>query len=588
LVFGGIVLDKVQIDEIKRNLDIVEVIGDYLELHKAGKGYKALCPFHVEKTPSFYVMPDRQFYHCFGCGKGGDVISFVMDMEGLQFSEAVELLAKRAGIKIKGAHAKSGHESLTDIMEKALSIYRDCLEGASGEIARRYLIQRNLPREWWSHFEIGWAPPAWDYLWRALSKAGVSAKVAIECGLVVEGSRGLYDRFRGRVIFPVRDVTGRLVGFGGRSLSGEGAKYVNTPEGPLFHKGSCLYLLNLAKDAIRETGRAILVEGYMDAIRLHMAGFKEAVASLGTALTEEQGKLIKRFANRCYVCYDADSAGQEASVRGMYILQALGLQVNIVSPPVNSDPDEYLQEKGDKAFEELLKKSLPLPLYHIKIREDLLNDLNFRKKAVEELIEGLSRIDLPDLAPFIPQIAAKLGMPRHALEDLLLDVRAGMAKAGVEKKGKRDRSSVYINAKEQKKETVVAEEAALFSLLWNDLTKRYNLDPEDVFPLISDDRLKTLIAALLNGEQPEELEERWLKSGDRFPLEALAIGNAFCQQFDDKAEVWDVIINALKVKAMKSRYNALYSKMLRGEATRDEVEEVRKIASVLKGGRINI
>ena len=577
-----------QIDEIKRNLDIVEVIGDYLELHKAGKGYKALCPFHVEKTPSFYVMPDRQFYHCFGCGKGGDVISFVMDMEGLQFSEAVELLAKRAGIKIKGAPAKSGHESLTDIMEKALSIYRDCLEGASGEIARRYLIQRNLPREWWSHFEIGWAPPAWDYLWRALSKAGVSAKVAIECGLVVEGSRGLYDRFRGRVIFPVRDVTGRLVGFGGRSLSGEGAKYVNTPEGPLFHKGSCLYLLNLAKDAIRETGRAILVEGYMDAIRLHMAGFKEAVASLGTALTEEQGKLIKRFANRCYVCYDADSAGQEASVRGMYILQALGLQVNIVSLPVNSDPDEYLQEKGDKAFEELLKKSLPLPLYHIKIREDLLNDLNFRKKAVEELIEGLSRIDLPDLAPFIPQIAAKLGMPRHALEDLLLDVRAGMAKAGVEKKGKRDRSSVYINAKEQKKETVVAEEAALFSLLWNDLTKRYNLDPEDVFPLISDDRLKTLIAALLNGEQPEELEERWLKSGDRFPLEALAIGNAFCQQFDDKAEVWDVIINALKVKAMKSRYNALYSKMLRGEATRDEVEEVRKIASVLKGGRINI
>ena len=581
-------MDKVQIDEIKRNLDIVEVIGDYLELHKAGKGYKALCPFHVEKTPSFYVMPDRQFYHCFGCGKGGDVISFVMDMEGLQFSEAVELLAKRAGIKIKGAPAKSGHESLTDIMEKALSIYRDCLEGASGEIARRYLIQRNLPREWWSHFEIGWAPPAWDYLWRALSKAGVSAKVAIECGLVVEGSRGLYDRFRGRVIFPVRDVTGRLVGFGGRSLSGEGAKYVNTPEGPLFHKGSCLYLLNLAKDAIRETGRAILVEGYMDAIRLHMAGFKEAVASLGTALTEEQGKLIKRFANRCYVCYDADSAGQEASVRGMYILQALGLQVNIVSLPVNSDPDEYLQEKGDKAFEELLKKSLPLPLYHIKIREDLLNDLNFRKKAVEELIEGLSRIDLPDLAPFIPQIAAKLGMPRHALEDLLLDVRAGMAKAGVEKKGKRDRSSVYINAKEQKKETVVAEEAALFSLLWNDLTKRYNLDPEDVFPLISDDRLKTLIAALLNGEQPEELEERWLKSGDRFPLEALAIGNAFCQQFDDKAEVWDVIINALKVKAMKSRYNALYSKMLRGEATRDEVEEVRKIASVLKGGRINI
>ena len=581
-------MDKVQIDEIKRSINILDVIGDYVELHRAGKGYKALCPFHVEKTPSFYVMPDRQFYHCFGCGKGGDVISFVMDMEGLKFTEAVELLAKRAGIVIKSAPERGGHKSLTDVMEKALSIYRDCLEGASGEIARRYLIKRDLPKEWWSHFEIGWAPPAWDYLWRAFSKAGIPAKAVIECGLVVEGSRGLYDRFRGRVIFPVRDVTGRLVGFGGRSLSGEGAKYINTPEGPLFHKGSCLYLLNLAKDAIRERGRAILVEGYMDAIRLHMAGFREAVASLGTALTEEQGKLLKRFTNSCYVCYDADSAGREASIRGMYILQALGLQVNIVSLPPDRDPDEFLQEKGGKAFEDLLKKSLPLPLYHIKIREDLLNDLNLRKKVVEELIEGLSRIDLPDLAPFIPQIAAKLGMPRHALEDELLSVRANIAKTRGEKKGKRGNSSVYINAEEQKKRMIDAEEAALFSLLWNDLTKRYNLNPEDIFPLISDDRLKTLIAALLNGEQPEELEERWLKSGDRFPLEALALGNAFCQQFDDKTEIWDVIVNALKVKAMKSRYNALYSKMLKGEATRDEIEEVQKIASVLKGGKIGI
>lgn len=179
-----------QIDEIKRSINILDVIGDYVELHRAGKGYKALCPFHVEKTPSFYVMPDRQFYHCFGCGKGGDVISFVMDMEGLKFTEAVELLAKRAGIVIKSAPERGGHKSLTDVMEKALSIYRDCLEGASGEIARRYLIKRDLPKEWWSHFEIGWAPPAWDYLWRALSKAGIPAKAVIECGLVVEGSRG--------------------------------------------------------------------------------------------------------------------------------------------------------------------------------------------------------------------------------------------------------------------------------------------------------------------------------------------------------------------------------------------------------------
>ena len=580
-------MDKTQIDEIKRRVDILEVVGDYVELHKSGKGYRALCPFHSEKTPSFYVMPDRQFYHCFGCGKGGDVISFVMDVEGFSFTEAIELLAKRAGVKVEKRARKDSYPNFSDVLEKALKIYRDYLESPAGEIARRYLVQRNLPKEWWPYFEIGWAPPAWDYLWRSLSRMGISSKIAVECGLVVEGPRGIYDRFRGRIIFPIRDVTGRLVGFGGRSISGEGAKYINTPESPVFHKGSCLYLLNLSKNDMRNKGRAILVEGYMDAIRLHMAGFHETVASLGTALTENQGELLRRYARSCYVCYDADTAGQEAAIRGMYLLQSLGLQVRVVALPANVDPDEFLQKEGSNAFEDLLSKSLPLPLYHLEIREEFLKDLNVRKKVIEELLEGFSRIPLPDLAPFMSQIAAALEIPRYALEAMLLDFKANM-KRGTEKKGKRGDFSVYINKQKQqkqKKHVTDAQEAALFSLLWNDPAKRRGLDEEHIFPLIKDVRLKNLIAALLNGESPEELEERWLKSGDRFPLEALALGNAFCQQFDEGVDIFDVISSSLKTKAMKSRYNVLYSKMLKGEATREEIEEMQKIASALKGGR---
>jgi DNA primase len=581
-------LDKFQIEEIKRRLDILDIVGDYVQLKKVGKGYRALCPFHSEKTPSFYVMPDRQFFHCFGCGKGGDVISFVMEIEGLSFPEAIELLANRVGVKIESNETRRHEWNLSEVMEKALKIYRDSLESAGGEVARRYLIQRRLSEKWWSYFEIGWAPPSWDYLWRQLNKAGIPSKATIECGLVIEGQRGLYDRFRGRIIFPIRDVTGRLIGFGGRSIAGEGAKYINTPESPLFHKGRCLYLLNVAKDAMRDKGRAILVEGYMDAIRLHISGFGESVASLGTALTEEQANLISRFADVCYVCYDADTAGQEAAIRGMYLLQASGLQVKVVVLPHDADPDEFLSKEGGRAFKDLLSQSLHLPLYHLEIRERALKDLSLRKKTVEELLESFSRISLTDLAPFMPQIAAALEVPRYALEDMLLNFGANKTRAEDEKKGKSAKSRVYINGgkkQDEKSLAVDAKEAALFTLLWNDPEKRHHLREEEIYPLISDERIKTLVAALINGESTEELEKRWLNSGDLFPLQTLALGNAFCEQFEEGISPWDVIVGELRLRSIKFRYDELYSKMLKGEANYDEIKEMRKIASLLKGGK---
>ncbi|HPP38518.1 MAG TPA: DNA primase, partial [Thermosynergistes sp.] len=278
-------MDRDVIGEIKKRLDIVDLVGDYVQLRKVGRNYRALCPFHTEKTPSFYVSPERQTYHCFGCGKGGDAFTFLMEIEGVSFPQALERLAKRAGVTLSKSARPKAEGDLSEVIELALKFYRDALHSPSGEVARSYLKHRELPPEVWETFELGWAPPSWDYLWQSLQRHGVTFELAERCGLVLMGSRSPYDRFRGRVMFPVRDVSGKLVAFGGRLVVGEGAKYINSPESELFQKRNCLYLLERAKKSIRQRGRSILVEGYIDAIRLHISGYPETVASLGTSLT---------------------------------------------------------------------------------------------------------------------------------------------------------------------------------------------------------------------------------------------------------------------------------------------------------------
>lgn len=250
--------------QIKDRLDIADVVGDYVRLHKTGKNLKGLCPFHQEKTPSFIVSPDRQTFHCFGCGEGGDVFSFIMKIEGLNFREALELLAQRAGVEVETSpshFSTKGKRSLYDIMETSLFFYRSSLKNQGGRLAQQYLNSRGMNIESASLFEIGWAPPTWDSLWRLLFKEKVSLKEALDCGLVIEGTKGIYDRFRGRVIFPIRDVSGRLLAFGGRIIDGDSAKYINSPEGVLYSKRKNLYLLHMAKQEIREKTGLFLLKG---------------------------------------------------------------------------------------------------------------------------------------------------------------------------------------------------------------------------------------------------------------------------------------------------------------------------------------
>ena len=568
--------------EIKERLDIVEIVGDCVPLRKVGKNLRGLCPFHAEKTPSFYVSPERQTFHCYGCGRGGDIFSFLMEKEGLSFPEALEMLAARAGVEIR--RSDPARRSLTEIMELALGFFQENLRSSSGEAARKYLQTRQLPQAAWAQFELGWAPQAWDSLWKMLQKKGVSNQEALACGLVIEGQKGYYDRFRGRVLFPIRDIAGRLTAFGGRILSGEGAKYINSPEGPLFNKRGLLYLLPAAKGQIRETGGAIVVEGYMDALRLHLCGFRNAVATLGTSLTTEQAALLKRIADRAFICYDSDAAGQEATLRGMTLLQKEGLDVNVVELPRGKDPDELLASQGGTGlFGQALEEAMPLPLYHVHARRTALEGPG-RKKVVEEILDGISEIPMLDLAPYLPSIASSLGIFPHQLGEILRErqKRSQRLQDETEKRESRTSGVLVKEGNGKTDEKANPWECALLFLLWISSEKRTGSAPEAILPLVADEKVQGAVAALLNGESPDSLRMRWHETNDQFLESALAAGGDFCEAFSDMEEAWEKAQASLRKELAGKEYRSLREKMTRGLATGEDMSRLNELARVLK------
>jgi DNA primase len=574
---------------VKDQIDIVVIIGDKVRLRPSGPGggYIGLCPFHDEKTPSFRVSRERQNYHCFGCGKGGDIFSFVMETEGLDFRAALELLAERAGIELTDFGAGRGGKkrsvgSLHEVMEIAGKAFRALLSAPEGEAARAYLARRNISPETAARFELGWSGASWDATWRTLKNEGVSPRDAVDAGLTQEGQRGLYDRFRGRVMFPIRDVSGRLVAFGGRIVDGEGPKYINSPESALYSKRRNLYLLHAAKKAVQEKARAILTEGYMDALRLHMHGHDEAVASLGTSLTEDQAKLLKRFSNRCYICYDSDAAGQEATIRGMYTLQNFGLDVYVISLPVGKDPDELLNSEGGSAlFEEALAKARPLVLQHLHTVRPLLDNPAARRGGVDSLFDGLLQLPPTSITPYVPQLAADMRFYPDQFWREFEQRRGRLSrmeprKAPEEKGGQNGERLVFD-----------ALEAALCSLLWRDAEFRAGRR-EEVLALLSDARVKEIALAIMM-ESPEELEVRWHSTGERFALACIARGDSFCEELEfsqtPDADLRSAICDALRRKRAEERMGRIDERMKRHEATPEDLAEFQRLATQLKSGK---
>lgn len=360
-------------EEIKRRADLVAIISQYVPLQRAGQRYKARCPFHQEKTPSFFVDPAGGFWKCFGCGAGGDVFSFLMKIEGLTFPEAGERLAQQLGLQWRrqpGDTARSERRRLLQrALEQATGYFQSQLNSARGAAARQYLAGRDLREETIKEFRLGYALPEWDGLVRHLAAKGLSMDVAQEASLIKPGRQdSYYDVFRHRIIFPIEDAAGRILGFGGRTLDPkESAKYLNSGDTPLFRKGHHVYGLPQARQAMTQAGVVVLVEGYTDVLALHQAGFANVVASLGTALTEDHVRLLGRYVETVVMCYDADTAGRQAALRNLEVFERVGVEAQVVVLPGDTDPDDFIRGRGLEAWQALLEKRLSLAEYQLEM-----------------------------------------------------------------------------------------------------------------------------------------------------------------------------------------------------------------------------
>lgn len=441
------------LDEIRAKSDIVAVISEYLPLKRRGSNYLGLCPFHQEKTPSFTVTPDKQMFYCFGCQTGGNVFTFLMKREGLTFAEAVEALAVRAGVALPerwegrgGPEARADRErrkSEIALLYRALDFasrfyHKALLERPEAEKARLYLRRRGLKLESAASFRLGFAPPAWDSIYRALTAKGVEPALMEKAGLVLkareeregqDGRGGWYDRFRNRLMFTICDQRGRPIGFGARALDeGDEPKYLNSPETPLFSKGRHLYALHLAAEPIRRGGTALVVEGYMDAIACHEFGFDYAVASMGTAFTAEQARLLRRLTDTVVTAFDADTAGTQATLRGLEVLTAAGFKVKVAEIPGGKDPDECLRggghgatgpgDSGPEGFGRAVREAVPLPEYRFRLaarRHDTAT-IDGRVAAVEELVPVLASLSSPvELDEYVRDFSRRLHVSEEAL-----------------------------------------------------------------------------------------------------------------------------------------------------------------------------
>jgi len=429
------------LEDIKTRLDIVDVISDYIELRRAGQNYKGLCPFHSEKTPSFVVSPDKQLFHCFGCGVGGNIINFVMRYDNLSFSESLKLLAKKAGIDLRGYKSGSDEgirERLIEIHKEASGLFAEGLRKSG--LASTYLMDRGVKDESIRAFSLGYAPRDWHFLYNRLRAHGYSDSLILQSGLATSGERGIYDTFRDRIMFPISDIHGNVIAFGGRVMDESQPKYLNSPDTPLFKKGETLYGLNLAREWIRKNGYAIIVEGYFDVIACHQHGFNNAVAPLGTALTAGHLQKLKRFSKRALLVFDGDEAGRSAAMRSIPMLLEHEFSASILLLPGEDDPDTFLRRKGRDSFAHMLLKAESPVKFILRVSKkdkvetihealgviSAARDMIMREGLIRELSEGTGiseavlREEIKKLSRKTRDSAGIRVPPAHYDEELLL------------------------------------------------------------------------------------------------------------------------------------------------------------------------
>jgi DNA primase len=473
--------------------DIVRLVSDYVPLKPAGSRLKGLCPFHHEKTPSFSVDPNMQLFYCFGCQAGGDAFKFVMLYEKLDFPESVEFLAKRWGVPLPKAASRPEDDTRARLLlmnDMASGFFREQWSDPSrGKIAREYIAKRGVSDAVASRFGLGYAPDTWDALSGVLAARGFKPPEIQTAGLAVsrKDGAGHYDRFRHRVIFPIRDVSGKVVAFGGRGLGDTEPKYLNSPETPAYVKGEHLYGLDVARDAIRREGFAVLVEGYLDLIALHQAGFENAVASLGTALTPSQVKLLARYSERVVVSYDGDAAGVNATAKSLDLFLERGFDVRVAEIPDGKDPDDFVKDAGAPAYDAIVRQA-PGYLDFLVRRELRGRDLTRPDEKVAAINAILPKLSRLDSAVERAAWAGRLADALHIDDDLVMQELRNALRAA--KPGIRHRVGPA--------EPATDVEARLVRLvLSNDEARRRAqevLDPED----LAGTRVATIVRAILD------------------------------------------------------------------------------------------
>lgn len=590
-------LDKPS-EEIKQRLDLIEVIQEYTQIKKVGNNWKGLCPFHNEKTPSFMASEEKQIWKCFGCDAGGDVFKFIMMIEGIEFVEALRLLADKAGVELKKQDPKlqTKRNKILEILDLSSKFYNKALiESKSGKIARDYLLGRKLEEITWDEFLIGYSPESWDMLTKFLKKKGFQDEEIIESGMVVKKENGLgyYDRFRNRLMFPINDIHGNTVGFGGRVLDKtndkQQAKYINSPQTFVYDKSRVLYGLDKAKSEIRKNNYSIVVEGYTDVITSHQAGIKNVVAASGTALTLEQIELLKRYSENVILAFDMDSAGDMATKRGINLAQSKGLNVKILELPSGKDPDECIKEDIEM-WKKSIREAKSIMEYYFEstLKQVDLNRVEDKKKAAALLLPQIKIIpNKIEQTHYLQKLGELLGVDEKILTDSMnsqkKEERMPKESPGAVKKRKMEKSE--DESLGMRFLSIMLSKPELLINIKSDIEPEYL--PEKYIPLYTE-----LISYYNDNEaiDSDEFIKKIEEKNNELAFLAKEVLLYFDKEFtenemSDAAELKDeveIITNRLKKSYLKRRLGEIKSEMSKAEEAGD-AEKINKLLKEFNG-----
>ncbi|MBI4343547.1 MAG: DNA primase [Candidatus Omnitrophica bacterium] len=559
------------IDEVQARADIAEWIGRYVPLKRAGRHFKALCPFHKEKTPSFVVNTDKQIYHCFGCGAGGNLFSFLIQHDRLTFPEAVRQVAEQVGVEIpRAAGGREGsHEPLRAVLEQTCGYFeRSLAHPAQGRSARAYLERRGVSAATRTAFRLGYAPPGWSRLVSAATRRGVAGEQLEAAGLAVQGKTGPYDRFRNRLIFPIQDVRGRVVAFGGRSLGDEEPKYLNSPETALYSKGRQLFGLAQAKDAILAQKTAVVVEGYFDCVVLAQEGVAHVVSPLGTALTSDQARLLKRYAEQVILAFDPDAAGEAATLRGIDLAVEAGLQVRIAQLPAGLDPDECVRRHGRAWLEQRLGQSVTLFdfLVDAAVRRWPPGSSEQKVKAAQFVLPTIAKVPSEMLrSEYVRQLAQRLQLDETAVLQELAKAKPRASAAMEGRHADRPLAPTTAQGPERLLVALVVEEPSRWKQAAGRISPQHIGDP-------SLRRLVEVVADLAQaGQQVTTAGLVSRLAGE--PAAALVTELvAFAQVFEDRNAVWEDCVRRIEAQARRRRLEGLREQIRSAQEARAEAD----------------